>query len=95
MSAYGAVLGTGILTPHGAAAMYSVVALLVLIGDVWIAVLIYAAYGATRALVTTIAGIASIRFGVMPFERGFQNARRYWRPVLGAVSILAAAILFL
>lgn len=95
MGVYGLVLGAGLFTPFTAAAMYALAALVMLIADPLAGGLLFAAYGAMRAVVSmSVAGITmSGQMGDLVVT--LQQTKHRWRPVLAAASALAVAFLLL
>lgn len=90
LTAYGLVLGSGLITPYGAAAIYGFAGLVLVRGDAVQGALVFGVYGAARALASMTAAVAMLDLGVGDVARFLEMHRGPMRPVLAALALAAA-----
>jgi hypothetical protein len=94
-SAYGFILGGGLFTPYTASAMYALTGLVLAHGDPQLGALAFGSYGAVRALISMVAGVAGLTFGITRVTSVLQELRSTWRLVLAGLALAASVSLLL
>jgi hypothetical protein len=95
MSAYGVVLGAGLLTPYGSSSVIALAAIAMLSRDVVVGALVLGLYGLTRATAEIVTGIAAASIGLGLATGKAQRAKAMLRRPMAALALLSAVAMAL